>query len=165
MSFVSGHYVDLYTVRKNEYGVTGKIHAFHKDGDKVYTDFSGYVRLKGNAAKKALELGLPEVQPKVNAPRKRIKLTFGPSVTNRYIGEEKKNALVGAARGNEMLIKFIDQNASPISVDVIDFEVQEDTPSYNNKASGNSSGGYNSKSKSTAPQYAPADNDDAQLPF
>lgn len=167
MSFRNGYSVDLYSVRKSEFGVTGRVHAWHRDKktEKFYTDFTGFVNFKGTAAKKALELGLPEVMPSENAPKKRIKITFGPDVTNRFIGKDDYDNFLKVARGNEKLTKFIMNNANPISVTILDFEIDDYPAKQEGKTSvGKHSNNYSNNRKSYT-QSTPADDDDVQLPF
>lgn len=177
MSFMNGYSVDVYSVKKSEYGVSGKVHAWHKDKKtgKYYTDFSGFANFRGEAAEKALQLGLPETMTNgdKNAPKKRIKITFGPDVTNRYIGKEKYDSLISAARGSQELTKFIMNNASPTSVTILDFEIddyndQENSGGKSNNTghSGNrGSGSYGAKSNGSASKYATFEDDEPELPF
>lgn len=159
-------YAKVWSIRPNGSTYSGQISVGKKNEESGEYDvlFSGYVNFAGGAAKKARDLGLPEVMDRNNPVCRSIQITSSPDIGTWFNRDKytKMIALIDKIKKYlsetefDNLTHCVARAFDTKSITIWDFEIAED---YKNKKSNDS---VKTKSKTVAREEIDEDDD---LPF
>lgn len=136
MGLKTNCYAKVWSVQQRGNVCSAKISVSRKNSQtgKYENSFNDFVTFGGEAAKKAIGLGLPERGDRTNPTYRSIKITSSPDLTS-YYNKERSDKLLSMANGNDEFTKFIKQHMYQTNVTIWDFELADGSSDNKNQSS------------------------------